>query len=378
MLKHIVLPLAVVTLTAGCSKVPDAINPVEWYKSTAELLTGEEDEGTQEPAPAEGTLAADRGTPAPGADEQFPNLASVPERPQVESAESRQQIAEGLIADRRKARYSAEIIRRQGEAGSSVAANAPVAPPPPVVAAPRSGPAAPSIAPTAPPPPASLPAAQAMPAPPSPQRLAVNQPTMPASGQPTGVADVFRARIAEQNRLPSQMASGEGAAGTSSFNAAGDGFDTVVISSNGVTSAGSGGRSGQPIANSIAPISSLSRLGMERVATIVFSNGSSNLNSRDREVLAGVLELQRQRGGIVHVVGHASSRTRTMDPARHRQVNHKISAARADAVASALAKIGLPRDAIKVDARADSEPMYYEVMPTGEAGNRRAEIYLES
>jgi hypothetical protein len=31
-----------------------------------------------------------------------------------------------------------------------------------------------------------------------------------------------------------------------------------------------------------------------------------------------------------------------------------------------------------VDAISDAQPVYFEFMPTGEAGNRRAEIYLES
>jgi len=30
-----------------------------------------------------------------------------------------------------------------------------------------------------------------------------------------------------------------------------------------------------------------------------------------------------------------------------------------------------------VGAVADNEPVYYEVMPSGEAGNRRAEIYID-
>jgi flagellar motor protein MotB len=32
---------------------------------------------------------------------------------------------------------------------------------------------------------------------------------------------------------------------------------------------------------------------------------------------------------------------------------------------------------IVVSAMADEQPVYHEVMPSGEAGNRRAEIYID-
>ena len=59
-------------------------------------------------------------------------------------------------------------------------------------------------------------------------------------------------------------------------------------------------------------------------------------------------------------------------------LNFNISVDRADAVARELIRLGAERDDLVVDAISDSKPMYFEFMPTGEAGNRRAEIYLES
>ncbi|MHC8509743.1 MAG: OmpA family protein [Rhodospirillales bacterium] len=118
--------------------------------------------------------------------------------------------------------------------------------------------------------------------------------------------------------------------------------------------------------------------GSVKVATILFTNGSASLQGGDRGILNQVAALQQQKGGMVRVIGHASSRTRTMDPERHRNVNYKISANRADAVAAALVRLGVPREAIMVGAVADAEPLFYEVMPSGEAGNRRAEIYLDT
>ena len=117
--------------------------------------------------------------------------------------------------------------------------------------------------------------------------------------------------------------------------------------------------------------------GSVKVATIQFVSGSARLSQGDRNILRAVYRLHRQRGGRVRVVGHSSSRTRSMDPIRHKMVNFKISADRAEAVAGALVRAGLRRDDISLSARSDSEPLYYEVMPTGEAGNRRAEVFID-
>jgi flagellar motor protein MotB len=60
-----------------------------------------------------------------------------------------------------------------------------------------------------------------------------------------------------------------------------------------------------------------------------------------------------------------------MDPDRHRSVNYQISVERASSVARELTKLGVPSE------MADEEPVYREVMPSGETGNRRAEIYID-
>jgi outer membrane protein OmpA-like peptidoglycan-associated protein len=56
--------------------------------------------------------------------------------------------------------------------------------------------------------------------------------------------------------------------------------------------------------------------------------------------------------------------------------NFKISVDRANAVAEELVRLGVMRENILIAAVSDAEPMYYEIMPSGEAGNRRTEIYL--
>ena len=113
-----------------------------------------------------------------------------------------------------------------------------------------------------------------------------------------------------------------------------------------------------------------------RVATILFSNGSSVLDSRDRQILSDVARLQKQRGGTVHIVGHASQRTQNMDPVTHKMTNYQVSAKRAAQVADELRRLGISDDMVRTAAVGDNRPIYLEVMPSGEAGNRRTEIYL--
>ena len=50
----------------------------------------------------------------------------------------------------------------------------------------------------------------------------------------------------------------------------------------------------------------------------------------------------------------------------------------ANAVARELMNQGVPAANVRIDAVGDSQPVYYESMPRGEEGNRRAEIYVQS
>ncbi len=81
--------------------------------------------------------------------------------------------------------------------------------------------------------------------------------------------------------------------------------------------------------------------------------------------------------GTVKVVGHASSRTANMPVERHLEVIFQKSQARANAVAQALIKAGVPADRVQIEAVGDSQPVFYESMPKGEDGNRRAEIFVQ-
>lgn len=114
-----------------------------------------------------------------------------------------------------------------------------------------------------------------------------------------------------------------------------------------------------------------------QVASIPFSVGSASVGRSSRAVLNKVVELYKEFGGVIRVVGHASQRTRDMDPDSHQWVNFNISMDRAENTAILLARLGIPADSIIIMARSDSEQLSREHMPSSESENRRADIYIE-
>lgn len=114
------------------------------------------------------------------------------------------------------------------------------------------------------------------------------------------------------------------------------------------------------------------------IETVYFKSGSANLDSQDRQKIRAAAEKYKQRrGGIIRVLGHASSRTQNMTEVKQMMTNWEISQRRAAVVADELIRAGVAPEAIVVEAVSDREPIYVESLPAGEAGNRRAEIYLE-
>ncbi len=402
-------------MVAGCSSVPDAINPIEWYRGAVDAFFDDETET------AEVTTSEETGSTASD-DEDFPSLSSVPERPSVEDGDA---VADGLIADPNAPQYVSSIALQSSDDGTLTVASQDVntgdqQPPPP---------AQPAIAVE------SQTIDQAVEVTTS-EVIATPPPPEPTTSQ-TGGGDTMGDTIivettssdttsvmitspplvVEPGRLPSGETYEEYQArlmaqleqkGTPSATtiltrnnaAVSYSNETIVISSNGVQDsqqyAGAAGLSSLPSVG----LSSLSSTGMYsqagflqidyangqpllapgsvKIATIHFNNGSSGLNQRDRLVLQKVAALQQQQGGVIRVIGHASSRTRAMDPLQHKMVNYNVSVARADNIAHELVRMGAAKNQIMVGAVSDSMPIYYEVMPSGEAGNRRAEIYIDS
>jgi outer membrane protein OmpA-like peptidoglycan-associated protein len=114
----------------------------------------------------------------------------------------------------------------------------------------------------------------------------------------------------------------------------------------------------------------------QAVGYVYFNNGSSHLSESDRAVLQQVVQLQRIQGGVLRIVGHASQRTGNMDALAQDQVNKRVSLERATAVAQALVGMGVQPMLVQVAAVGDGQTLYSESTPAGEAGNRRAEVYL--
>jgi len=380
------------------------------------------------PAPAQ--VSAGNG----GESDEFPNLSSVPERPSRSPSRQaeRRRVLDQLAADRANAAYSDEPLRADGAGEVPPAAELPEIPPAPSEAgadeAPEAATAPPDDPATAPSQPAQGDAADradamASPAdsrrePPAEEtaggermtagevasgqasggtasgqqaaatngsagrdaargsratRTAAESAQVPANGATAGdgvdrsnIPQIEPSRQGEPIRLPGEVrAAREGAAPSPDERTT---TQTAQATPPRVQAPGVEGRAGRtpPPANGPG----------ERVAIIYFGHGSTGLNGQDRQVLRQVAQIQQRRGGRLRVVGHASHRTATMSPVKHRIVNLDVSMARAEQVADALASFGVSREDIQVEARADSEPVYFEYMPTGEAGNRRAEVYL--
>src|SRR5690242_3416374 len=101
---------------SGCSSVPNAINPISWYRD-ATGLSKNDDLGKGE---NEENLAA-------GGNQPYPNLASVPSPPDAQlSGIDRDRLKKSLVADRTNAQYSADNLRA-GDVASTVPPPAPPA-----------------------------------------------------------------------------------------------------------------------------------------------------------------------------------------------------------------------------------------------------------
>jgi outer membrane protein OmpA-like peptidoglycan-associated protein len=120
--------------------------------------------------------------------------------------------------------------------------------------------------------------------------------------------------------------------------------------------------------------------GLPPAAVVFFPHDTTVLNAQAKAQVRAAAQAYLARGGqgFIRVVGHSSSRTANMPLQRHLVYNFERSQARANSVAQELIKAGVPAAKILVEAVGDTQPVYYESMPEGEEGNRRAEIFLQS
>ena len=255
----------------------------------------------------------------------FPNLGSVPDVPtRVTAPELRSKILENLAADRSNAVYSGEKLTGQPMTTAPLPAAMSTTMAAPMLSqrlVPVGAPAAPEIA-------GELSADGGQMAVPA-ARIAQAAPSLPS--QTAQAAPQLRTQFQPQLR-PQQA-------------------QAPVL-------AGPQGRS-------------------ELVAIIYFAHGSAALDAQDRQILSDVVALHRARGAKIRVIGHASAHTTPTNQVEHRLANFEISLKRANSVVARLISLGIGRAEIKAEAKGDGLPVYHEFMSTGEAGNRRVEIFLE-
>jgi outer membrane protein OmpA-like peptidoglycan-associated protein len=330
-------------LLAGCSSTPDWANPVEWYHGAAGWFG--DDDAEAESARARAAAKA-KATP-PGA---YPNLSTVPQRPKdISNTSQANQVEKGLVADRSQARYTElELTPPPPAPPAPSPAQPPVtaAPSAPVQAAPLPRPAESPTAEGSKPSSAAAPAASAPPTPPGPPPQAdIPAPDTTARTRETSQS----ARMPPVPAVPSAEERRDAASPSRSDNLA------AVP---------------QSAARAPAPA------GIQ-VGTVLFANNSSKVLDSYDKLLQNIVNMMKEKGGILRVVGHASPGGRGSDPLKQRLANFRVSLARANAVARELVRLGVPTGNVMVEGRADNEPLYQEAAPAGEAGNRRAEIYID-
>jgi outer membrane protein OmpA-like peptidoglycan-associated protein len=336
----------VALLLGGCSWLPNALNPVEWYRD----VTGaseHDDSGSERNAQ---NLEA-------GGKQPYPNLGSVPKPPDTAlSAAERERLQKGLVADRANARYSDEELRQgrtvpplPGEAPAAVAtpgvANAatadasaggaagkgegsPAAPSGTPRQAPpaRGSAAAPQESPLVAPQVRSTPEGEAAHAPP-PAPAGVPQRSQPAAAQPSTSRQLaLVAPPSPPTTAPSQPA---------------------------VMRAPTTGRRANVVL---------------QATEIMFSGASTSLSEQDNRNLAEVAKLSQNADAHLRVIGYMRS-SADGDAAERELRAFNTALDRANAVAQALIKDGIAVNRIIVQAAP-------ELASTG-SDAARVEVFLE-
>jgi outer membrane protein OmpA-like peptidoglycan-associated protein len=407
--------LAMGTFMAACSDVPDAVNPVSWWNG---VFGDDEDQASPPAKKTQSQAQAAKPKETPGADQPYPAIQDVPDKPAAgTTVEDRKQVMQGLAADKTNAQYSDEAARASDTGANPSTSGAP-AQAPATAAAPAAGaapptPAAPAAG-AAPPPPA--PAAQTPPAPPpasTPGRKSYMageetapppQGAAPPAGPPPAPANavtppapgsselnrVYEAKLKESAPTVTTAVAGPTGTVPGASTAKGavaeppDGEEAVPASrkAKGAKPASKSKAAAPeqmaafepaPLEAAPMPVRGLS----SQVGTVYFGDGSADILDGEQQKFDNIVAFYKEHGGKIHVVGYASSRTGDMDPVRHQMANFAVSAKRADTVARELIKRGVKSTDINTTALSDAEPIYYEVMPAGEAGNRRVEIFID-
>jgi outer membrane protein OmpA-like peptidoglycan-associated protein len=116
--------------------------------------------------------------------------------------------------------------------------------------------------------------------------------------------------------------------------------------------------------------------GALQVAVIQFPRAGTKLDDQAREVLSQVAAYAQQARANIMLFGYSSLNLELASSGSIRKAARGIAAARLRAVGLELFKQGVPIDRVELIARGNLDPAYRESEPTGEAGNRRVEIWF--
>ena len=331
-----------------------ACNPIETYRN----LTGA---SKNDPNPA--TTPNTRNLAA-GEQSPYPNLATVPPPPTREMTMAEvDKLTQSLIADRRNAKYTTEQLQAGFDTGAG-----PAPPPPPAAPAGRAKPG-PAVAT----PPAAAPskiasAASAAPGPrkpgeppvPGPMESTLQTPQIPSLPQPQQNEPAPPPPPPSVLHAPPATSAPHPPGPPASAALAPAQFEppppppVLPPASTGRTAAAA--IAGKTNGSAPPPVDT-------PVAQIDFAANSTTLSNADRQSLGSIVPLYRSHPGKVRVVGYSG-----VGSSADQQLNgFQAALDRAQTVANALAKAGIPADKILVEAA-----------PTGsDSGQSRAEVMFE-
>ena len=319
--------LAAILALAGCSSV----NPVHWYKH----IVGHKPDATA-------TAPVAERTPDANSEEPYPSLATVPPPATLGLSEAqRAALVDGLVADRKNAKYAEE----QAEATDAV----PMPPAPPV------------FSPTAAPPPSapdaiSAPDEMSAPPPPPIRKVKVRKKVSPSavekalaasglsSGGPFDHSPVVPAP--RESPEPDSAAAPPDApslppvpvaAPTTAAPAAAQAADTALPEAPALAAV--------PAAKPDAVAKADASAAPVAVTTIHFASGSTSLPVDASASLAPVAGILAKAGGKVHVVSHAVSG----GDASASLAAYQAALARAKAVKQGLVASGIPESSVTTE-----------------------------
>ena len=307
------------SLLGGCSALPSSINPVEWWHGL------------------QGGAIAEQRPPPPGADQAYPNLASVPEKPKSADLKMQKQIADSLVADRTNAHYAATTAPlpdpSSPTASPALFGRGTVPPPAPPTASDTAG--------------ASLAAATAPPAPPA-AAPAAPPPLPTAAARPSAPG---KAPVASVQTAPLAPPPGADVAGPAPPDAGPrPGFAAAPPPPPSIAGAPASASAVTPATPPTAPKPAATSAEPKQVGATVpigFEPGSAVLPRTSRDALKQ-LALRRQKATVlVTGFGEAAS----PDPTAQSGAL-TLALSRAQAMAAALTAAGVPGASIRADGEA--------------------------